>query len=554
MSYNKSLFQGVPKKHANKSRFNLSHEYKAQALPGYLIPIMTLECLPLDNWEIDSEFMFRFSPMYFPLMQKFTMRADYFYIPNRILWQEGSGANVGWKKWIAEQEEILPPTMDATLRYLESSFTNSVLSYMGLPLNFIGTGVSVLVEGLNAFPLSAYLKIWDEYYRNPQLEGERWFNLQAGDNTSNFTGAFAPWVEVASPILNCLPAKYEKDYFTSALPTPQIGEAILIPSLGIDPDTGEYITNKVYNPDGTVAANGAIEVDAGDLVDSDGTGAAIETQATIKQFRLAEVLQSFYERVMKVGTRYRDFIEGLWGDDPEPMAVDVPVLIGSKFGRVQVADVMTQAYTNLGTDLKQSTGNYVGQANLYEGNSGKLHYYCREHGWLMCILQVNPNTSYGQGIERFWRRTLQTDYPLDMFSGIGDQEILKEEVLYTPLTAEAAKNQETFGYIPRFSEMRYKNNFHHSNLNYNFGTSQHGGRILDTTYFDDMEDVVISKDFVSTYSKDLPNLGDIRTSDMFRILPTPTGATGEYEGIIYMHIFHSVFVERALPLYSTPQL
>jgi len=177
MSYNKSLFQGVPKKHANKSRFNLSHEYKAQGLPGYLIPILTLECLPMDNWEIDSEFMFRFAPSNFPPMQKFTMRADYFYIPNRILWQQGSGANVGWKKWIAEQEEILPPTMDATLRYLESSYTNSVLAHMGLPLNLIGTGVSVIVEGLNAFPLSAYLKIWDEYYRNPQLEAERWFNL-----------------------------------------------------------------------------------------------------------------------------------------------------------------------------------------------------------------------------------------------------------------------------------------------------------------------------------------------------------------------------------------
>lgn len=555
MSYNKSLFQGVPKKHANKSRFNLSHEYKAQALPGYLLPILTLETLPLDNWEIDTEFMFRFAPSYFPVMQKFTMRADYFYVPNRILWMEGTGANVGWKKWIAEQEEILPPTMSPTLRYLEASFTNSVLSYMGLPLNLIGGGKSVVIEGLNAFPLSAYLKIWDEYYRVPQLEGERWFNLQAGDNTTAFTGSFdvGGWT-TATGIWQCLPAKWEKDYLTSALPTPQIGEAVLIPSLGVEED-GTYTPQQVYDLDGNLVGTNNLKTVLGTLSLDTNDPAVLETKATIKQFRLAEVLQSFYERVMKVGTRYRDFIEGLWGDDPEPMAVDVPVLIGSKFGRVQVSDVMTTAFTTPTDGGTQSTGNYSGQMNLYENGNGKLHYYCREHGFLMCILQVNANTGYNGGIERFWRRTLQTDYPLDMFSGIGDQEILKEEVIYTPVISEAAKNQETFGYIPRFSEMRYKNNFFHSNLNYNFGLSQHAGRVMGEGNFLNMDDVEINVDFVSVYNNNYDlYLGSLRTADIWRILPNNSGVAGEYEGIIYMHIFHSIYVERALPMYSTPQL
>jgi len=241
MNYNKSLFQTMPKKNPNKSRFNLSHEYKAALRPGFLVPVLTLETMPGDYFsEINTEFMFRFPPLYYPVMQKYTMRCDYFYVPNRILWlptqahYEDGIITTGWEAWIQNQEisdsftQVHPFTSaDMSLLTLAN---NQVLAYMGVPLIEDGPNTTSTIDGLNAFPLNAYLKIYDEYYRNTQLEHPRWFNLNSGnpttdgDNTLQFEEAFQDWRSGTSPskTFMCAPSKWENDYFTSSLPTPQL--------------------------------------------------------------------------------------------------------------------------------------------------------------------------------------------------------------------------------------------------------------------------------------------------------------------------------------------
>lgn len=563
MNYNQSLFEGVPRKQQNKSRFNRSHEWKGQIFPGKLTPVLLQECMPGDEWTIEQEFMFRFQGLYYPIMHKLTMRADTFWIPNRILWPEGTDTNVGWKKWITEQEEIAPPTMTANMELNSNTFMDLVLNYMGIPLIIEGVTKTETISGLNAFPLSAYLKIWDEYYRNPQLEDERWFPLVNGDNTA-FNGAFGT-------ILNryhCFATKWEMDYFTSALPQPQLGDEIVIPTVEDGFPKTATIWKKVA--DGTASGDDtAIEINAAGAGVAGGTyttqggasGLYHEHDATIKQLRLAETLQAFYERVMKVGTRYRDYIKGLFQEDPEPGVVDVPVLIRSTFGRVQVSDVLSTADTGVseGSDITgENVGNYRGNMNLYDGGGDKIRYDCREHGFIMTILQINPNTSYGQGIHRLWRRSVQTDYPLDIFSGIGDQEILKEEVLYNPITAQLAKNDETFGYIPRHSEMRYQNNIHVGRLNHFDGVSMHAGRIWDVDITDWDTEIEINAAFVGTSLDPVGNPttvdnGLIRYTDIWKVLPVSMSNPGNAsQGVIFAHIFHSIFVNRALPMYATP--
>jgi len=567
MNYNKSLFEGVPKKNPNKSRFNLSHEHKLAFRPGFLTPVLTLETMPGDYFQIDTEFMFRFSPMYYPVMQKYTMRCDYFYVPNRILWpsvDDEHPAESGWTAFIQNLGSVAidHPTVDYEAKLQTLYANNQVLSYMGIPLIDAGPNTTTEITSLNALPLSAYLKIWDEYYRNTQLEVARWFRLQNGDNTTAFGVAFADWqstVGLTGQEYMCAPAKWEKDYFTSALPTPQIGEAILVPSLGYN-DDGTIKPSIVYNPDGTVAAAGTVAIDANGELGSSATAGqvALETQATIRQLRLAETLQSYYERLMKIGNRYRDYIEGMFGHDPMPLTIDRPVLIGSKFGRVQISDVMTTAYTS----TTNKTGDFVGQANLYESGGYELDQFCGEHGWIIAILQVNPNTNYGQGIDRFWRRTLPTEYPMDMFSSIGDQEILKEEVLYNARTTESAKNQETFGYIPRFAEMKYKNNLTVGELLFNFGQSMTDVRLWDRSVIhgaDYDSAIEINAPFVDVaYHDGTSGVGNTgghtRTSDIFRVLPSNQADVTSLESPIFAHLFHSIKVDRQLPVYSTPRL
>lgn len=562
--YNKSLFGGVPRKNVNKSRFNLSHEWKAQFNPGLLIPCLLLETLPNDEFEIDSEFLFRFSPLYFPIMHKMTMRADYFYIPNRILWPYVSESNRGWVNWINNEETYEHPTVDAWQGWDNAVLSQQVGTYFGLPTIIEGiVNATDIITDLNAFPFSAYLKIWDWYYRIPQIEEERWFALVPGDNSAAFGTAYSAPVTITK-YYEVFSAKWEKDYFTSALPQPQVGDAITIPTLDESLPITQTIRNSSTGAPVTVTGTLQIESGTGKLERDDNLNVYVDQDnpATIKQLRLAEVLQSYYERIMKVGTRYRDFIQGLWGNDPEPNTIDAPVQFGSKFGRVQVSDVMTQASYDY-AEGNSRTGDYTGQASMYSNDGGRLHYKCNEHGWIMCILQVNPNTSYGQGIERFWRRSVQTDYPLDMFSSIGDQEILKEEVVWNPIIADAAKNEETFGYIPRFSEMRYKNNLFVGGLAHNTGVSQHLGRLWSTDVYTTAgaydEFIEIDSDFTdvsprgsAAFSEDF--IGGIRIDDVFRILPNVVGTQFESEASIYAHVYHSIYANRQLPMFSVPDL
>lgn len=560
MSYKKNPFENAPKKAPKKTRFNYSHEHKAQMLPGYLIPCMRpLETLPGDEFDIDTEFFFRFANLYFPIMHRITMRADYYYIPLRILWEKGEGST-GFKDWISKNEEIEPPKMTARMAFNTLAFNVNLLSYFGLPLLHTDAAFETSIPDLSAFPLSAVLMIWDWYERIPQLEDERWFNLKDGDNTADFAAAFN---QAAGAVFPLLSARWEKDYFTSALPSPQTGDAITLPIADpndprtgwVDATLGTPVTGDVF---GATTPGGLPKSQIG------ATDVILDVTATIRDLREAEVLQSFYERIMKIGDNYDDFIEGLHGVTPQPGIISIPQLIGSKFGRVQISDVMTTADATSAPGASSKVGDYRGQANLYGSSGGSIKYKCTEHGLIICLIQLNANTSYGQGIERLWRRSVQTDFALDMFASIGDQAILKEEVLYNAKTTDLAKNQQTFGYIDRFSEYKWANNIHVHNMNFNGGKSQHLGRIWDpaTTVGAVYDSAIeINAQFTKSAS-DIPEdgLGTVnpaghRVVDVFRVLPSG-GTNIQYptEGIIYTWFFHSIFIDRQLPLYSTPKL
>lgn len=565
MSYKKSPFENAPKKHSNKTRFNLSHEYKSHFLLGDIIPCMRpIETLPGDEFTLESVYSFRFTSLYFPIMHKVTMRADTYFAPLRILWEKELNT-VGWADWISKNEDVAPPTMNAYMEFNSAgaTFSRNILAQMGVPLQPNHADWSDLIENLSAFPLSMYLKIWDWYYRNPQLEDEIWFNLTEGDNTSDFDTAFgvgsgAQW--------NLLSSKWEKDYFTSATPEPQIGDPIKIPIADpndprtgwIDSILGTPVTGDVF---GATTPGGLPKSQIG------ATDVILDVTATIRNLREAEVLQSFYERIMKIGDRYDDFIEGLWGTEPQPGIINIPVLIGSSFGKVNVSDVMATASLVVAGGGTRP-GDYAGQANLFEGGNNVMKYRCTEHGLILQVIQINANTSYGQGIDRLWRRSVQTDYALDMFSSIGDQEILKEEVLYNGKTSELAKNFETFGYIDRFAEYKFLNNIHVHNMNWTHGLSMHLGRYFDplttigATYDSAIE---INSRFINSTSNTIDTGLDAlsasaghRLVDVFRVLPVGNAANvltqWPTDGVIFAWIFHSIWVNRQLPLYSTPKL
>jgi hypothetical protein len=515
--------------------------------------------------------------MYFPIQQIGTMRADWFYVPYKLLWKNDSGDSSaqkkGWQGFIMGEDIELPVTKlningdgysTSSGSQLYPGCSYPIENYLGFPYDTKeredgNKQMSVLGS---AFPMSMYLMCYDEYYRNPQWEEPKHFDLQPGDNNHDFFQSvtqdingitYISWEDtgVSDVIINhaAFFAHFEKDYFTTARPQPQDGDPILIPSLGLEED-GTYKAQKIYNLDGTVPSDNPLSVQGGELVEGGGdTPVVLETNATILQLRLYQVLQQFHERVMRIRKRYRGYIDGLWGNDPEPNAVDIPQLVGSHFGRIQITDTMTT------TDIADgsSTGNYRGNINFH--NNGTTHrYYCQDYGLLMCILNVMPNTSYGQGIDRKWTREVNTDFALDMFCGIGDQELTRKELfaindnrVWSVPGVDFGLQDETIGYQDRFGEYKTRTNrvFNTANIYDSFYMGWKPRGILSDYATIDVGSTMLGASYT-------PGANGIREVDIFNKQPIKSGNSTYLDSTIWAHMYLTLKVKRCLPYFSTP--
>jgi len=89
---------------------------------------------------------------------------------------------------------------------------------------------------------------------------------------------------------------------------------MIIPSLDESgpPWAGQEI---FFASDGTTPSNTGISVTGGHLATDSGTRVVLDntdSAATIKQLRQAEILQSFWEKVNRVGDHISDFMNAIW--------------------------------------------------------------------------------------------------------------------------------------------------------------------------------------------------------------------------------------------------
>lgn len=536
----------------DSNTFDKSHDVKTTGSMGQLIPILIEEALPGDSFEMSSEAMFRFAPLNLPIMHRCIMTLHYFYITWRVLWPN-------WQKFITRKEDVewpwyFQPMTESPTGVQSNDYYTA--GYMGFPTTLTSDPNNRISYPISAGPISAYLKVYDEYYRNPQMQEEKWFELQDGDNTDLFI--------IPDPVndftrVHVLRKLWNRDYFTAALPTPQLGEDSLIPMynpdwqsefdtefngdtlrgpwqwLEADLHTPVEETNQLYNVEEVTP-----ELNRTTVGGAAGTPVYLDTQtgaATVRQLRLAVMRQAFMEKLLRTGQRYRDFLKGWWQVDPDPLALDLPVFIGGITGNVVISEVLATAETVVGESIATPLGAYAGQALMIEQGK-RFKYYCRDYGFIMGIVCVTPRTSYFQGLGRMWKRSTPDDYPWQEFAHIGDQAILRREIqLYAvepvgPTTNDDINDVE-WAYIPRYDEYRWSNDIVSGQMR-KLWISFHMGRLLSES----LQGPLFNNFFVECFP---------RITDVFQI-----AAAQDHE--IYMHIFNNVKVSRKLPRFGIPKL
>jgi len=511
--------------HQSKNWYNIGFNHKTTASMGLLVPLGCKEVYPGETVNLAVEIKKRFAALYLPIMHQCFYTLDWFFVTYDQLWPRyGSGINeVGWQMFI-KQDPVTGEVEWPWFQYqrADAIYTDGILNYMGFNAP-PGAGTLILQTKVGAMAPAAYSKIWNEYYRNDQIQTNDFNTLSGGDNSTI--------IQNMLPDLRVKRRNWPRDYYTSATLTPQQGDNVLIPSYATDPETGDFLPQKLLKLDGSDMVEQALKGwDMGTKTilaqGSDNTPVVLQLSSTIRDFRYAKDMTEFLERSIRSGDRYNDFVQRNYGWTPNPLYIDRPVWLGGYTGQVMIQEVMSTAESG-----GQLVGDYAGQALASDGTP-RISYNVPDFGFVICMYTCYPKASYYSGLDNMWRRVTKMDYMWEQFALIGDQPIRNKEVWFSWYSSDADWNEEIFGYLPQYAQHRYSNDIVSGQMR-TLWESFHLGR-----KFTAASQVVLNSDFITC------------TPDVGRVFDVDAEA-GEHE--IYMHAYLDINVLRALPKNAIPQ-
>lgn len=484
-----------------KTAFPFNFE-RDQDIPfGKLVPVMCKLGVPNDIWKLREKILLRFEAQTAPFFTPVTATVRAWFVPLRLLEENTEKVITGSKNGKVLSESDLP-VLDGLFDY-DTGKTNAytvaknkaVELIYGLPKTPLPSGGNYdffSADSKNSKPalfyLKAYFRIWFDYYRDENL-----FEYD------DFDEWWQSILESDDPIgqLDLLPVNWRKDYLTSALYAQQKGIApTLDMSLsnvsgdlelldiyskphdksyahGTD-DNYQLLENKYTraaptgvmsgygsHPDPTILGtfinratnnftgwtNYRIEQGAG--LDMKGTfnGLALTgaTGISASDLRLLFAQQRLFERLMRCGSRYTEYLKSNFGISPTDETLQRAQYLGGFKQPVITSEVLQTA------EGSNPVGTQRGHS-ISAGRSGLGNHLIKEFGVIMITISVMPKAQYTQGISREFMLRERFDFPNPSFQFLSEDEVKNYEVyLDSKATGDdkaevAAANFSTFGF------------------------------------------------------------------------------------------------------------
>lgn len=558
-----SHFANMPRVNIQRSKMKRPFTHKTTMMSAEITPIyLDQDILPGDTVSIDMGSILRMTTPIYPVADNSFIDVYFFFVPNRLVWDH-------WAEFWGENDETAwRQTVEYEIPQIESPSggweNGTIADYMGLPTYISNLSVSAL-------PFRAYAKIINDWFRDENLKDGTYFPTDETKVTGVNTGNY-----VTDICLGGKPYKAAKvhDYFTSALPSPQKGPDVLIPLSGKAPvmngpdhylhdqnqshGTGivtqwnTWAFREINNGsfDSVQIADGKYKnmyLSKNEYEEISGQSGASQTigdnhktifpsnmwaelrtgntNVNINELRSALAIQEFYEAESRYGSRYTEFIRGIFG----VTSPDARLQRSEYLGGYRTPINVTQVLQTSSTDATSPQGN-TGAYSYTPDQRSVFTQSFTEHGILMGLAVIRTDNTYQQGIERGWSRKKWTDFYIPQFAHLGEQAILNKEIYATGTSTD----DEAFGYQEAFADYRYKPSIVTGAMR-----SNNPGGSLDAWHYAD-------------YYTQLPILGESWIDEPTERIQRTLAVQDEPQFIADFY-FDATYV-RPMPVYSIPGL
>ena len=470
-----SRFSVNPSVDIQRSKFERNSDVKFSFNVGDLVPFYVDEVLPGDTFSIDTSKVVRMQPLVAPIMDNLYLDTYWFFVPNRLVWQHwqefcGENPSSAWTTTITYNV----PKIKGSVAKQAVNDANSKLcwlpgdiaDYMGIPVFSSDDPVNAQVLlSVNALPFRGYALIWNEFFRDQNLQDPVPIPFHLSNATLDNTDILYNRICRGSGILKA--CKYH-DYFTSCLPAPQKGPDVNIPLSGL----AKVVTGDVSaagitgNPIsfarasdrsnlGYLNGNNTSQLSLNDTASAPGNlvpnnlyaslGSA--SLGTINELRLAFQMQRIYEKDARGGTRYTEILKNHFGVTSPDARLQRPEYLGGSRIPININQVVQTSSTS--NTPQGNTAAYSVTADVHSDFTKSFV----EHGFIFGLCVARYDHTYQQGLERFWSRIDRFDYYWPSLANIGEQPVKRKEIY---CTGDDDNDDRVFGFQEAWADYRYK--------------------------------------------------------------------------------------------------